>query len=174
MFLELDEKLLAYNWNNLYSTAEDLLKKEIPDAVVDRRVQAIDKDGSPLVSFEFPVKGNKKAINTKHPAIYMKYKYRDVDGSYTMQASIHFDVLGNTLKERKEMETRADILFQKLLSLYENGTLTSKILFSQEILPFLDGFCGKENISDTSKAVLRLQTWVITHRKKEEWQNCEN
>ena len=174
MFLELDEKLLAYNWDNLYSTAEDLLKKEIPDAVIDRRVQAIDKDGSPLVSFEFTVKGNKKAINTSHPAIYMNYKYRNVDGSYTMRASVHFDVLGNPLKERKEMETRADILFQKLLSLYENGNLTSKILFSQEILPFLDGFCGKESISDASKAVLRLQTWVITHRKKGEWQNCEN
>ena len=51
MFLELNEMLLAYNWDNLYSTAEDLLKKEIPDAVIDRRVQAIDKDGSPLVSF---------------------------------------------------------------------------------------------------------------------------
>ena len=104
----------------------------------------------------------------------MKYKYRDVDGSYTMHASVHFDVLGNPLKERTEVETRADIIFQELLSLYENGNLTSKILFSQEILPFLDGFCGKESISDTSKAVLRLQTWVITHRKKEEWNNCEN
>lgn len=174
MFLEYDNKLAAYNWDELYSTAEDLLKQEIPDAVVDRRTQAISKDGGPLVYFEFPVKGNKKHINAKHPALYMNYKCRDVDGSYTMRASVHFDVLGNPLKERKEVETKADILFQKLLSLYENGNLTSKILFSQEILPFLDGFCGMENISDASKAVLRLQTWVITHRKKEEWQNCEN
>lgn len=131
MFLELNEMLLAYNWDNLYSTAEDLLKKEIHDAVIDRRVQAIDRDGSPLVSFEFPVKGNKNHINANHPVIYMEYKYHDVDGSYTMRASVHFDVLGNPLKERKEMETRTDIIFQKLLSLYENGNLTSNILFSQ-------------------------------------------
>ena len=74
----------------------------------------------------------------------------------------------------KDVKTKEDILFQKLLCLYENGNLTSKVLFSQEILPFLDGFCGKESISDASKAVIRLQTWVITHRKKGEWQNCEN
>ena len=74
----------------------------------------------------------------------------------------------------KEVKTKEDILFKKLLYLYENGTLTIELLFSQEILPFLDGFCGKESISDASKAVLRLQTWVITNRKKEEWQNCEN
>ena len=74
----------------------------------------------------------------------------------------------------KDVKTKENILFKKLLCLYENGTLTIELLFSKEILPFLDGFCGKENISDASKAVLRLQTWVITHRKKEEWQNCEN
>ena len=68
----------------------------------------------------------------------------------------------------KDIKTKEDILFQKLLFLYENGTLTIELLFSKEILPFLAGFCGKENISDASKAVLRLQTLVITHRKKEE------
>ena len=74
----------------------------------------------------------------------------------------------------KDVKTKEDILFKKLLCLYENGTLTIELLFSKEILPFLAGFCGKDSISDASKAVLRLQTWVITHRKKEEWQNCEN
>ena len=74
----------------------------------------------------------------------------------------------------KEDKTKSDILFQKLLCLYENDTLTSELLFSKEILPFLAGLCGQENISNASKAVLRLQTWVITHRKREEWQNCEN
>ena len=74
----------------------------------------------------------------------------------------------------KDVKTKENILFQKLLCLYENGTLTIVLLFSNELLPFLAGFCGMENISDASKAVLRLQTRVITHRKKEERQNCEN
>ena len=74
----------------------------------------------------------------------------------------------------KDVKTKENILFQKLLCLYENDTLTIELLFSKEILPFLADFCGKESISEASKAVLRLQTRVITHRKKEERQNCEN